>query len=96
MNNCPFLFFRFAGFTLENVFYMPVSVAVTPDSVQMPVATMVKPSVFPNKYITVMMPELVQRFVIFHFMQWGRWRGFRLWGSFNAGQTHDAGQGYNS
>ena len=81
---------------LENVFYMPVAMAVTPDPVQMSVATEVKPSMCPYKNITVMVAERVQRFVMFRFMQWGRWRGFRLWGSFNARQTHDTSQGYNS
>ena len=53
---------------LENVFYMPVAVAVTPDPVEMPVATMVKPLVFPYQNITMMVFELLQRFVLFHFM----------------------------
>lgn len=53
---------------LEDVFYMPVAVAVTPDPVQMPVATMVTPLVFPYQNITMMMFELMQRFVLFYFM----------------------------
>ena len=68
---------------LKNVFYMPVAVAVTPDSVQMPVATEVKPPMCPYKNITVMVAERVQRFVMFHFNRM-RWRGFMLWGGFYA------------
>jgi hypothetical protein len=55
-------------FSLENMFNMPVAVAVTPDPVEMPVATMVKPLVFHYHYITMMVPEVMQRFVMFHFM----------------------------
>jgi hypothetical protein len=61
--------------------YMPVAMAVTPDSVQMSVATVVKPLVFSYKNITVMVAELMQRFVMFHFNRM-RWRGFMLWGGF--------------
>jgi hypothetical protein len=63
--------------------YMPVAMAVTPDSVQMSVATVVKPLVFSYKNITVMVAELMQRFVMFHFNRM-RWRGFMLWGGFYA------------
>ena len=62
---------------------MPVAMAVTPDSVQMSVATVVKPLVFSYKNITVMVAELMQRFVMFHFNRM-RWRGFMLWGGFYA------------
>jgi hypothetical protein len=70
--------------SLENVFYMPVAAAVTPDPVEMPVAAMVKPPVFPYQNIIVMVFELMQRFVLFHFDR-GRWRNIRFRGSLNAG-----------
>jgi hypothetical protein len=53
---------------LENVFYMPVAVAVTPDPVQMPVAMIVTPLVFHYQNIIMMVFELMQRFVLFYFM----------------------------
>ena len=70
-------------YILENVLYMPVAMAVTPDSVQMSVATVVKPLVFSYKNITVMVAEPMQRFVMFHFNRM-RWRSFMLWGGFYA------------
>jgi hypothetical protein len=54
--------------SLEDVFYMPVAVAVTPDPVEMPVSTIVKPLVFSYQNITMMVFKLMQRFVLFHFM----------------------------
>ena len=54
------------GFVLENMLYMTVAMAVTPDSVQMPVASVVKPLIFPYKNITMMVAELMQWFVVFH------------------------------
>ena len=63
--------------------YMPAAMAVTPDSVQMSVATVVKPLVFSYKNITVMVAEPMQRFVMFHFNRM-RWRSFMLWGGFYA------------
>ena len=70
-------------YILENMLYMPVAVAVTPDPVQMPVATEVKPPMCPYENITVLVVEPMQRFVMFHF-NWIRWRGFMLWGGFYA------------
>ena len=81
---------------LENVFYMPVSVTVTPNPVEVSVVVIIAPPVFLYKYIIVMTFKLMHRFLMFHFMWRVRWRGFRFWGSFCAGQTHDAGQGYYS
>jgi hypothetical protein len=49
---------------LENVFNMPVSVAVTPNPVQVSVSAMVKPPVFSNQNVTMMMFERMQRFVM--------------------------------
>ena len=75
--------------------YVTVAMAVTPDSVQMSVATVVKPLMFPYKNITVMVAELMQRFVMFRFNRM-RWRSFMFWGGFCAGYAHDPGQGCNS
>lgn len=73
---------------------MPVTMAVTPDSVQMPVTTEVKPLVCPYENITVMVVEPMQRFVMFHFNR-VRWRSFMFWGGFYAGHAHDTDQRYN-
>ena len=74
---------------------MPVAVMVTPDPVEMPVATMVKPLMFPYKNVIMMVFEFMQRFVMFNFDRC-RCRVFWFWGSLYAGQTHDTGQDYNS
>jgi hypothetical protein len=59
------------------------------------VAAMVNPPVFPDKGITMMMAELMHWFVMLNFNRM-RWKGFMFWGSFCAGDTQDAGYGYNS
>ena len=81
-------------FISENVFYVPVSVAVTPDPVQVSVAAIVEPPVFPYKNVIMMMFEHMQRFVKFGFYL-SRRQNFRFRGSFYAGYAHDANQGCN-
>ena len=81
-------------FVSENVFHVPVPVAVAPDPVQVPVAANVEPPVFSYKNIIMMVSELMQRFVMFD-PDRGRWRNIWFWGSLNAGYTHDTSQNYN-
>ena len=95
INNCPFFSSDLRLFILENMLYVTVTMAVTPDPVQMPVATEVKPPMCPYENITVMVAEPVQRFVMFYFNRM-RWRSFMFRGGFYAGDAHDTGQSCNS
>jgi hypothetical protein len=70
------------------MFYMPVSVVVTPNLIQVSVSAMVKPPVFPDQDITVMMFERMQRFVMYVFIRCRR-RNIRFRGSLYVGYTHN-------
>ena len=48
---------------------MPVSVMVTTDPVEMPVAMMATPLMFPYKNVIMMAFEFMQRFVMFNLDQ---------------------------